>query len=58
MDKSKFQLEFEMKSVPVALLWNYISSINGLTEWFADEVSISGKTYTFHGTDNLRPLNC
>ena len=47
MDKSKFQLEFEMKSVPVALLWNYISSINGLTEWFADEVSISGKTYTF-----------
>lgn len=47
MDKSKFQLEFEMRSVPVALLWNYISSINGLTEWFADEVSISGKTYTF-----------
>ncbi|WP_369694753.1 START-like domain-containing protein, partial [uncultured Muribaculum sp.] len=46
MDKSKFQLEFEMRSVPVALLWNYISSINGLTEWFADEVSISGKTYT------------
>ncbi len=48
MEKEKFQLEFEMKSVPVNLLWSYIATSNGLSEWFADEVKISGKTYLFN----------
>ena len=47
MEKQKFQLEFSMRCVPVPLLWNYISSASGLKEWFADRVSVSGKTYTF-----------
>lgn len=47
MEKQKFQLEFSMRSVPVPLLWSYISSASGLKEWFADFVSVSGKTYAF-----------
>lgn len=47
MEMQKFQLEFSMRSVPVTLLWSYISSASGLKEWFADSVAVSGKTYTF-----------
>lgn len=36
-----------MRSVPIPLLWSYISSASGLKEWFADKVTVSGKTYTF-----------
>lgn len=47
MAKEKIQMEFQMKSAPVALLWEYISSTHGLELWFADEVQSEGKTYTF-----------
>lgn len=47
MKKEKFVLEFEMKSIPVSLLWSYIATASGLSRWFADEVKIDGKTYTF-----------
>lgn len=47
MAKEKIQMEFSMKSAPVALLWEYLSSTHGLELWFADEVTNSGKTYTF-----------
>ena len=36
-----------MKSIPVALLWNYISTPNGLEQWFADEVRHEGQYYSF-----------
>lgn len=45
--KKKLLFEYEMKSVPVALLWNYITSENGLNQWFADEVEIRNKEYVF-----------
>lgn len=47
MKKEKFVLEFEMKSVPTTLLWSYISTSNGLSRWFADDVEINGKDFTF-----------
>lgn len=47
MEKQKFKLEFSMRSVPIPLLWSYISSASGLKEWFADKVTVSGKKYTF-----------
>lgn len=47
MEKQKFRLEFAMRSVPVSLLWSYISSATGLKEWFADAVSVAGKKYVF-----------
>ncbi len=45
--KKKLLFEYDMKSVPVMLLWNYISTENGLNQWFADEVKINNKEYTF-----------
>lgn len=47
MAKEKFTKDYSMKSVPVALLWNYISTPNGLEQWFADEVKHDGKNYSF-----------
>lgn len=47
MDKIKYTLEFDMKSVPVMLLWTYISSPSGLEQWFADKVEHEGKRMTF-----------
>ncbi len=47
MEKEKFQIEFDFKSIPPALLWSYIATPSGLKEWFADEVSLQGKRFTF-----------
>lgn len=40
-------MEFDMKSAPVSLLWPYISTANGLQQWFADKVDVIGKDYEF-----------
>ena len=47
MEPIKYKLEFGMKSTPVAILWDYISSENGLKQWFADNVKIKEKQYSF-----------
>ncbi len=47
MDQEKYVLEFDMKSIPVTLLWNYISTANGLKQWFAEEVEIDNKNFQF-----------
>lgn len=49
--KTKFQVEYPMKNTSLSVLWNYISNDNGLSDWFADEVSIRGKYYTFRWGD-------
>ena len=36
-----------MKSVPIALLCNYLSTPRGLEHWFWDTVKQQGKRYTF-----------
>lgn len=46
-NKKKILLEFDMKSAPVALLWTYISTANGLARWFADRVEINHKEFLF-----------
>jgi uncharacterized protein YndB with AHSA1/START domain len=45
-DKKKFQLEYEIKSSP-RILYNFLSEANGLTQWFADEVTFRDQLYTF-----------
>lgn len=37
MAKEQFSLEYDMRNTPVALLWSYIATDNGLKEWFADD---------------------
>jgi hypothetical protein len=46
MDKEKFELEYVVNCSP-KVLYNRLSSASGLSEWFADDVSVNGKRYTF-----------
>jgi uncharacterized protein YndB with AHSA1/START domain len=50
MSKEKIEIEFEMHASP-ALLYNYISTPSGLSEWFADDVNAKGDIYTFRWED-------
>ena len=45
-EKQKVELEYIVKSSP-KILYNYISSPSGLSEWFADDVNIQKDEYTF-----------
>ena len=45
-DKQKFQLEFVVRASP-KLLYNFLSTPSGLSEWFADDVNFRGDKYTF-----------
>jgi uncharacterized protein YndB with AHSA1/START domain len=45
-DKIKIQLEYVINCSP-KVLYNRLSSASGLTEWFADDVRVKGKNYTF-----------
>lgn len=42
--KKKFVVEFALKSSP-GILFNYLSTPSGLSEWFADDVNIRDKRY-------------
>ena len=42
----KIELEFTFNTSP-HLLFNRLSTPSGLAEWFADDVNVSGKVYTF-----------
>ncbi len=44
--KNIFQIEFPIRS-SLRILFNQISTPSGLSEWFADNVNINGKNYTF-----------
>jgi len=50
-EKIKFELEFSIHASP-QLLFNYISSPSGLSEWFADNVNSRGELYTFIWDDS------
>ncbi|UGU15821.1 SRPBCC domain-containing protein [Sinomicrobium kalidii] len=45
-DKIKYELEFQIHSSP-QLLFQYLSTPSGLSEWFADNVNSRGEIYTF-----------
>ena len=45
-EKVKFELEFPMHSSP-AFLFQYLSTPDGLSEWFADNVNSRSDIYTF-----------
>ena len=44
--KNIFQIEFPVRS-SLRILFNQISTPSGLSEWFADNVNLKGKNYTF-----------
>ncbi|WP_276391820.1 START-like domain-containing protein [Eudoraea chungangensis] len=45
-EKSKFQIEFVIQSSP-QLLYQYLSTPSGLSEWFADNVNSRGEIFSF-----------
>lgn len=44
--KVKLQLEYAINCSP-KVLFNRLSTASGLTEWFADDVNVKGKLFTF-----------
>lgn len=49
--KIKYELEFPINSSP-QLLYQYISTPSGLSEWFADNVNSRGEYFTFIWNDS------
>ena len=49
--KEKFEIEFPIQASP-QLLYNYISTPSGLSEWFADNVNSRGEFFTFIWDDS------
>lgn len=48
MAKQKFTSEFEIRSSP-KLLFPYLNTAGGLSQWYADDVNVDGKhIYTFN----------
>ncbi|WP_378188052.1 START-like domain-containing protein [Aquimarina sp. W85] len=50
-EKIKYELEFVVQSSP-QLLYQYISTPSGLSEWFADNVNSRGESFTFIWDDS------
>ncbi|WP_340074848.1 START-like domain-containing protein [Leptobacterium sp. I13] len=50
-DKVKYELEFVIQSSP-QLLYQYLSTPSGLSEWFADNVNSRGELFTFIWDDS------
>ena len=44
--KKEFVIEYDFQSSP-QLLFQYLSSPSGLSEWFSDDVNYRGEKYTF-----------
>ncbi len=51
MQKVRYELEFPINSSP-QLLYQYISTPSGLSEWFADNVNSRGEFFTFIWDDS------
>ena len=45
-DKIKYKIEFVIQSSP-QMLFQYIATPSGLSEWFADNVNLQGEIFTF-----------
>lgn len=45
-DKIKFQIEFVIQSSP-QMLYQYLATPSGLSDWFADDVNSRGEMFSF-----------
>ncbi len=62
MNKEKFHIEFLMGNATLNSLWRMIAQVDGLSEWFADEVDFdeSQNVYTFswgESSNNAKIIN-
>ena len=47
MKKEKYSIEYVLGRISAPVLWPYLSTANGLSEWFADNVEVKGKDFVF-----------
>lgn len=47
MKKEKIELEYPLKVKSINILWNTVGTPFGLSEWFANDVNVSGEEYIF-----------
>jgi len=47
MEKKEFNIEYQLKSASINVLWNSIGTPLGLAEWFADGVTVNENEYCF-----------
>ena len=47
MTNEKIRIEYVLSNISLGILWNSISTPSGLSEWFADKVTVDGKDFTF-----------
>ena len=52
--KKRVLMEYDMMMVSQPLLWNYLSTSNGLERWFADKVTVDGKIYEFQWSSSVQ----
>lgn len=55
-EKTKFEIEFPIHASP-QLLYQYISTPSGLSEWFADNVNSRGELFIFIWDDSEERAN-
>lgn len=56
-DKIKYEMEFPIHASP-SLLYQYVSTPSGLSEWYADNVNSRGEMFTFiwEGSEEVAKL--
>lgn len=47
MKKVKFNIEYQLKTASLNVLWNSIGTALGLSEWFSDGVTVNENEYVF-----------
>ncbi|CAG0951507.1 MAG: SRPBCC domain-containing protein [Bacteroidetes bacterium] len=52
-NKKIYELEYQVNASP-KLLYNYLSTISGLSEWFADDINSRGDEMEFIWDDDTR----
>ena len=52
MKKTKFTIEYPLKSASLNVLWSSISTPLGLAEWFANGVKVNDNEFSFTWEDN------
>src|SRR5674476_1650511 len=54
MKKVKFNIEYQLKSASLNVLWNSIGTPLGLAEWFSDGVAVDDNEFTFSWDINMQ----
>lgn len=52
IEKKIFEMEYAVKASP-KILYSFLTTPSGLSEWFADDVNIKNDIYTFIWDDNF-----